>query len=227
MHDMDRIQAEYGSPEVNLEWGFESGEGYEVGEAPLSEIQGLELASKFLGVTNDEELDHFLGDLFKKVSGAVGGFVNSPAGQAIGGILKSAARQALPMAGKALGTYLGGPVGGAVGSSLASTAGQMFGLELGEMSPEDRTFEVAKSFVNFAADAVKRTAQADPTLPPLERAKQAAIGAAQQHAPGLVQAAQALSTGFPQPDFPGGIPTAHRHGGRWVRQGRNIILLGV
>ena len=54
---------------------------------------------KLLGVANEEELDHFLGDLIKKAGRAVGKFVKSPVGKAIGGVLKTAAKTALPLAG--------------------------------------------------------------------------------------------------------------------------------
>jgi len=48
-----------------------------------------------------------LGNLIKKVGGAVGKFVKSPVGKAIGGVLKGVAKKALPIAGGALGAYFG------------------------------------------------------------------------------------------------------------------------
>ena len=60
----------------------------------------MELAAELLEVSNEQELEQFLGDFIKKAGKAIGGFVKSPIGQAIGGVLKSAANVALPIAGR-------------------------------------------------------------------------------------------------------------------------------
>ena len=117
----------------------------------------MELAAELLEVTNEQELDHFLGDLIKKAGSAVGQFVSSPVGQAIGGVLKTAAKTALPIAGGALGAYVGGPLGARIGSGLASMAGQALGLELEGLSQEDREFQSARQFVRWAGDTAKNT----------------------------------------------------------------------
>ena len=123
----------------------------------------------------------FLGDLIKKAGRAVGTFIRSPVGKAVGGWLKGAAKQALPLAGGALGGFVGGPLGAKIGSGLASYAGGALGLEA-EMSQEDREFEGAKNFVKLAADAVKSVAAVPPGANPVEAAK-AAVRAAVQNAP--------------------------------------------
>ena len=105
-------------------------------------------------------MEQFLGDLIKKAGSAIGKFVRSPVGNALGGILKGAAKAALPVVGGALGTLVGGPAGGALGSTLASKAGQIFGLELEGLSGEDREFEVARRFTQFAGEAAKNAALA-------------------------------------------------------------------
>src|SRR5262245_3766691 len=102
MHDIDRTQMEF-SPELS---GFETeqfeflGEqewGGEIfGEAVLTEADEVELATELLEVSDEAELDQFLGNLIKRAGGAVGKFVSSPVGQAIGGVLKAAAKKALP-----------------------------------------------------------------------------------------------------------------------------------
>ena len=134
MHDIDRIFMEYTPETANFEeeqfefaqgeWPGETGEIF--GEAEL-----LELATELLEVTNQSELNHFLGSLIKKAAGAVRQVVSSPVGQALGGILKGAARQALPMVGSALGGYVGGPAGAQIGSRLASGAGVSSGRDRG------------------------------------------------------------------------------------------------
>lgn len=225
MHDIDRTKLEMGweaEPFASGEFGYESnGEWYgEYGfEGPFDEAEEMELAAQLLEITDEAELDQFLGDVFKKVSGAVGKVIKSPIGRQLGGILKGVAKKVLPVAGGALGTFFGGPAGGAIGSKLASTAGKMFGLELEGMSAEDQEFEVARRFVRFAGEAAKNAAQIPPTTPPAAAAQKAAIAAAQQHAPGL------LSGG---PTSNGAKPgDGQARTGRWIRRGRTITLLGV
>lgn len=62
--------------------------------SPLSEPEEEELASELMEVGSEAELDHFLGGLFHTISNVgkgVGKFLRSPAGHALGGILKQVA----------------------------------------------------------------------------------------------------------------------------------------
>ena len=185
----------------------------ETGSEVFGESELMELAAELLEVTNEQELDHFLGDLIKKAGNAVGTFVRSPIGRAIGGVLKSAAKTALPIAGGALGAFVGGPLGAKIGNSLGSMAGQALGLELEGLSQEDREFEATKQFVKFAGETVKNALSAPPNIDPATAAKAAAAEAARIHAPGLY----------------GGVPGAavKGHSGRWIRHHGKIIVLGV
>jgi hypothetical protein len=178
-------------------------------QGPFSEAEEMELAAELLGITDEDELDQFLGNLFKKVGRKVGRFVRSPVGRALGGTLKGVAKSALPMAGAALGNILLPGVGGVVGGNIASAAGKLFGLELEGMSPEDQEFEVARRYVRLAGDAAIKATAAPPGASPQAVAQQAIAAAAQKHAPGLV----------------GGGRRQRR--GVWKRQGRNIVLYGV
>jgi hypothetical protein len=200
----------------------ETGEVFgETGEV-FGETEQMELASALLEVTNEAELDRFLGDLIGRAGQAIGRFVKSPEGQAIGGILKGAAKQALPGIGSAVGGYFGGATGAKLGGDLASAAGRVFGLELEGLSGEDREFEVARRYVTFAGEAVKNLASAPPGSDPRTAANAAAAAAARTYAPGLMSPVQA---GWePQPPSP--PPTAGRSG-RWVRRGAKIILYGI
>ena len=90
----------------------------------IDESTELDLAGELLAVSNELELDRFLGDLIRKVGRSVGSIVHSPLGRAIGSGLKSVIRTALPLAGGALGTLAGGPLGASIGSGLASMAGR-------------------------------------------------------------------------------------------------------
>ncbi len=188
-----------------------SGESDEV----LGESELLELAAELLEVSDEQELDQFLGGLIKKVGRAVGKVVRSPIGRAIGGVLKSVAKKALPLAGGALGAFVGGPLGAQLGSGLASMAGKSLGLELEGLSQEDREFEAAKHFVRFASDAVKNAVTA-PTDNPEAAAQNAIAKAAQRHAPGLLRSTSA--------SWPRG-QRGRGQGGRWLRRGRNIIIV--
>lgn len=222
MHDIDRTFMEY-NPETELmPEAFEYAEAEWPGEIAesgvFSETEEMELAAKLLGVASEQELDRFLGGLIQKAGRAVGQFVRSPTGQALGGILKGAAKQALPVVGSALGGYLGGAQGAQIGGQLASAAGRVFGLELEGLSPEDREFEVAKGFVRFAGQAVKNAALSPTSADPRTAAHTAVVSAAQQHAPGLL----APSAAGAPPSTPG-----RRQSGRWIRRGNTIILIGV
>jgi hypothetical protein len=164
-HDLDRTQREFASAlqELQPEHFAIAGEEEIFGESEASfqhpsqeaEELELELAAELLEITSEEELDRFLGDVFKKVGGFVSGAVKSPVFKALGGVLKPIAKAALPIAGGALGTLVGGPAGGMIGSKLASAAGNLFGLELEGLSPEDREFEMAKGFVRLASGAAE------------------------------------------------------------------------
>jgi len=172
MHDIDSTQTEY-VPEMNQESGFElSGESYEtqgefqgenyesqeisgeVLEALFNEADEIALAAELLEVSNEEELQQFLGKLIKKAGRFVGNVVKSPIGKAIGGVLKNVAKVGLPVAGGALGTFLGGPVGGMVGRKLGSFVGSQLEQENFELQQEQE-FEMARQFVRTAGAALR------------------------------------------------------------------------
>jgi hypothetical protein len=109
-------------------------------------------------------------------------------------VLKTAASNALPLAGTALGGFVGGPLGAQIGGGLASMAGSALGLELEGLSPEDREYEASKQFVKFAGETVKSALQAAPNADPAAVAKAAAAEAARTHAPGLMNSEPAGTT---------------------------------
>jgi hypothetical protein len=211
MSNFEEEQFEYGQAEAG-------GAGGEV----FSEGELMELTAELLEITNEEELNYFLGDLIKRAASAVGKVARSPVGQAIGGVLKAAAKKALPIAGGALGAWVGGPLGAKIGSGLASAAGSALGLEAETLSNEDREFEGAKQFVRFAGDTVKTALNTPPGADPRATAQSAAVQAAKALAPGLLGAtasARAAAAGRR------GAPSAMA--GRWVRRGRNILILNA
>lgn len=248
MHDIDRTSNEFGMDSGEFQTGeipfeYETLPGMGLGDeisSPFNELQETELAAELLSLSNEAELNQFLGDLIKKAGSAVGSFVSSPTGQALGGLLKSAAKKALPVVGGAIGGYFGGPTGASLGSKLASTAGNLFGLEIETLNPADREFEMAKRFVRLGGGATVRAIQVPKHITPLIAARTAVAAAARQFVPGLVGSllAQSGQQPFPQHPFveqpvtappfmqtdPSG--TTGRNG-RWIRRGRKVILFGV
>ncbi len=235
MHDIDRVRLEsqfeneqYGAAPLQAEQ-FEDEEGeypyaeYEY-EAVFNENDEMELASDLLEITDEAELDQFLGKLLRRAGQAVGRFVRSPEGKGIGGMLKNAAKQVLPGIGSAMGGYLGGERGAQFGGQVANAAGTLFGLELEGLSGEDQEFEVARRFVRFSGEAVKNLALSPQGQNPQENVRNAIISAAQQHAPGLLQPRTPPASARPPQPY-SGIATASS--GRWTRRGNKIILHGM
>lgn len=179
--------------------------------AVFSESEEIELTSELLEINNEQELDYFLGDLIKKAGNAVGKFVKSPVGKAIGGVLKGVAKFGLPIAAGTVGTIFGGPLGGMVGSGLASMGTKALGLELEGLSPEDREFEAGRQFVRFAGETVKNALQAAPNADLDMVARAAAAEAAHVYAPGLLNS----------------TPLTTSSSGNWVRNGAVIVLYGI
>lgn len=200
----------------------------------------MELAAELLTVSNEAEMDQFLGSLFKKAWQGVRK-VGSAAGQIakpLGGILKGIAKKALPIVGGALGSIIPVPgVGTAVGTALGSAASKALEAELEGLSLEDQEFEVARRFVRLASTAAKRAAST-PAGTDIRTAVIAAIKAALEQ-----QRVQLASGGGASPDGvtaieeleaaasssrPGAPATGVRsRSGRWIRRGSKIILLGV
>lgn len=235
MHDIDRTTLEFGQETSGYEMeNFEFGEAEWGGEmGALSEAEEMELANELLAVTNEAELEQFLGNFLRKAASFAGKVIRSPVGQAVGGVLKGVAKKALPLAGGAIGGYFGGPLGAKIGSGLASAAGSALGLEAeAGMQGEDREFEGARTFVKIAADTVNRAAQAKGG-DPRQIAMQAATAAARQYAPGLLgkmgQQQQSFGQGYGQgrSGAVGMGGASSGHSGRWVRQGRKIVLYGA
>ena len=220
MGELSELEGESGESGEYGEFGeFGESAGFEVPaelESPLSEMQEMELASELLEVASEQDLEQFLGDVFRAAGQAVGNFVRSDTGRALGGILKdnlrSAAKQALPVVGRTIGDTAGGF--GDLGARAGSAVGSLLGLELEGLSAEDREFEVARQLVRFAGSAAGQAAVAPPNAPPSAVARKAASRAAQVYAPGLLPRLQGRST------------QSWPRGGRWIRRGRTIVLYG-
>src|SRR5690349_16734082 len=182
MHNIDRTTNEYefeGEGEFEFEGEGEGQfelEGEGEGEFEFEfegELEGealeLELATELLEVSNEQELEQFLGSIFKKVARGVSNFAKSNIGRGLIGGLKSIAKKALPIAGGALGNFLVPGLGGAIGSKLGGLASNLFEMELEGLSNEDREFEVARRYTRLAMDAARRAVNAANSGAPARR----------------------------------------------------------
>lgn len=190
---------------------------YESAEAIFNEAETMELALELLSVSNEAELDQFLGKLFKgawrgiKKVGSVLGKVARP----LGGILKGVAKTALPFVGGALGSFIPIPgVGTAIGTALGSAVGKALEAEFQGMEAEERDLEIARRFVQMAGNAARLAVQAPHLIDPVQAAKQAVTQAARRFVPNLGGIGLDVRTTYGQ-----------ARNGRWIRRGPNVILL--
>ncbi|MFL5280980.1 MAG: hypothetical protein ACJ8AW_08250 [Rhodopila sp.] len=195
-----------GEYEGEANWG---GEGEAAG--PFSEAEEIALAAELLSVSNEAELEEFLGKLWKGIK-KVGSFVGNIA-KPFAGVLKAVAKKALPFVGGALGSLIPIPgVGTAVGSALGGALSKALEMEFGEMELEDREFEMARRFVRIAGTAAQQLAQGAPDSNPLTAIEAALAAAAQKHLQHF------------QP--PSGRAVAGMRG-RWMRQGKTLVVVGA
>jgi hypothetical protein len=192
------------------EWAGESGEVFSEGEL-------MELTAELLSISNEAEMDQFLGKLFKRAWGGikkVGSFVGKIA-RPLGGILKGIAKKALPFVGSALGSFIPIPgVGTALGGALGTAVSKALEAEFQGMEVEERDFEMARRFVQLTGTAAKQAALASPGTDPVQAAKAAIAQATRLHVP-------SPGAAFPVSGTAGGQVKT----GRWMRRGRNIIIV--
>ncbi len=140
--------------------------------------------------------------------------------------MRDAARQSLPVLGRAAGQWLGGSTGGDIGADVATAAGDYFGLELEGLSEQEAEFETSRAFVRFVWAAALLAASGPRDYPPPTVARRAIAEAARRYAPGLLpwfrDGDRPRATGFGRGRRANGGTE-----GRWQRRGRSIVLLDV
>ncbi len=220
MHDLDRtLRSQEPESEGDFEAAIfgESESEFEGETYVISEEDEIDLANELLAVSDDRELDQFLGGLLRKARGAIG--------PALKKYLKPLAKKLIPIAGTALGGFFGGPAGAALGGKLGSFATTLFEVDFESMDSEAQDMEVARNFVRFATAAANNAASASRTDDPNAAARNAIVRAAKTHAPGLLRGRRGAVAG----GNGGGVTSpCTRDSGRWIRRddGR-IVLLGV
>ena len=155
-----------------------------------AESRSVLLAAELLDVTNEAELEGFLGRVVAATARGVGGRLPAGTGRSLVAALRRTAERTLP----ALATLLGDPMGPPAGAGPpAATAARVYGLELEGMSAEDRDYEIARQFLRFAQSATARAATAPVS------AAEAVAGAAREYAPGLRAADHGAATRLVSP----------------------------
>ena len=178
--------------------------------AVFGEEEELQLAMELLGVASEEELEQFLGNVFKSVWKGVKkvGSTIAKVAKPLGGALKAMAKTALPFVGGALGSMIPIPgVGTALGSALGRAASNALELEMESAAPADRELELARRFVRIAGQAARLAGDGDGST----RAVESALTRAMH---------QQL------PHFRSPAPQQDEESGRWRRRGNRIVVMG-
>ena len=200
----------------------------------LDEQEEMELAMELLQVQSDQELDQFLGNMFRSVGRglkAVGSFAVKKVAPVLGPALKQIAKAALPIAGGALGSLIPIPgVGTALGSALGGAVANALEMEVAGLDPETAEIERARRFVRLAASAIQQAAGALGTTSPENAARAALAEATRRHSAGGGRRGDgrdarpdaARPAGRPPPG-----PVAPGQSGLWRRQGNLIVVDGL
>lgn len=186
---------------------------------PFGEQEEIALAMELMSVASEEELEQFLGKMFKgiwkgvKKVGSVIGKVAKP----LGGVLKGLAKTALPFVGKALGSFIPIPgVGTMIGGALGSAVAKALEMEAAGLDGEERELEMARRFVRIAGTAAQQAGMAGQGMDPQRAARMAVDAALRCHLPRMRQ-----------PGI-GATPAAARaDSGTWRRQGPGRIVLDL
>lgn len=254
---MSLFEASYEGPYELQEWELtgetagESYESYETGE--MNEALEMELVQELLEITNEAELEEFLGKLVRSVGKAASGFIRSPIGKALGGVLRNVAKTALPMVGSAIGSFVAPGIGTAIGGKLGSMAGGLLEVnELETMGESEAEFEAARRYVQWARGTTRNALRTPRGVDPRTAVRAAAVTSARRYAPALLNANRPsgwrsrrpnraanvynlpaadpwAGAGSSDPNDDWAAPSAAPGdgAGRWVRRGSRIILFDV
>jgi hypothetical protein len=163
-------QSGYGQQESGYgEFEGQYGESGSDTEGVFDESEEMELAADLLSLGNEMELEQAVGTLMRSAARAVGGSINKDVGMALGTAIKAAAQQALSASG------------------TPAASGELFGIETEGLSGEDQEFEIMRRLVRFAGAAAGRAARAPRGMNPRAIARSSFVRAARRWAPGLLR----------------------------------------
>ena len=188
--------------------------------SPFSEAEEIELAAELLSISSEEELDQFLGKLFKGIGRGLkkaGRFIGKRVLPVLGKGLKTLAKVALPVAGKVLGSFIPIPgVGTAIGGAVGTALSKALELEVSGLNEEEAELERARRFVRIAGTAMRQAALSSPDIDAEVVVNEAIISAARKHLPYLHLSESGRV----------GVPNVMQQG-QWTRRGDKIVVLGV
>lgn len=179
---------------------------------PFGEQEEIALAMELMSVASEEELEQFLGKMFKGIWKGVKKFAKP-----LGGVLKGLAKTALPFVGKALGSFIPIPgVGTMIGGALGSAVAKALEMEAAGLDGEERELEMARRFVRIAGSAAQQAGMAGQGMDPQRAARDAVDAALRCHLPRMRQPGSASASAIDRAS-----------GGTWRRQGRGQIVLDL
>lgn len=212
----------------------------------LSEAEEMELAMELLSVSNEDEMEQFLGKLFRGIGRGlkkVGGFVGRKVLPVVGAALRGLAKKALPFVGGALGSLIPIPgVGTALGTALGGAVSKALELEFGELESEEAELETARRLVRIAATTAQHASAASPQALPDAALRDALLAAVRTHLPSFAaNEAELMAEADGEMGYEGESAyegeyedegeyegeVAGAMSGRWTRRGRRIVLQGV
>jgi len=166
MHDINSTRletnGEYGEYQESEAYDRESETSFEM---PTNEAEEEALTAELLGVSNEAEMDQFLGGLFRKIKQGLGGatkFLSQNAGP-LAGALKGLAGKALPFLGGALGTAIPIPgLGTALGAAVGQAASNFLQSETEGMEVGEQEFQRARRYVQLASQAIRQASRIPP-----------------------------------------------------------------
>lgn len=205
---------------------------------PLSEEQEIELAMELLGISSEEEMDAFLGKMFKGIGrglkkvGSFAGKILKP----LGGALKGLAKTALPFVGGALGSLIPIPgVGTALGTALGSAVSKALEMEVNELEQDEAELEMARRFVRIASDATQQALANAEGRDSQAVVRNALLAAVRSQVPQINESG--MEVGFEESGFQNLEQEVYHLGpyggsnrpvaGQWSRRGRRIALFDV
>lgn len=229
---MPELAQEYQELPGELEGAFPGEqEGAALGEAalPIPEFEELELAMELMEVTNEQELEQFLGGVWKAASKEFNKAARPYKQRAMACVtlLKGAAAVVLPRVLKVVLPKLSDAaiktVITKVEQVLSNQVAGRMEKEMGEVTMEEGELEAARRFVRLAGSTFQRAINAPPRMDPVHAARDGFRAASRRLFLSPVSSGRGVGI-IGLSETTGAAPG---RSGRWVKRGSRIILYGV